>query len=39
MASAAQFYSAKVTEIGRNIQDLEGIVQQKGENIRALNEG
>ncbi|EHA50920.1 hypothetical protein MCOR27_002353 [Pyricularia oryzae] len=36
--SAAEFYEAKVKELGGNIQGLEGIVQGKTNNLRVVEE-
>lgn len=37
--SATEFYDAKVKELGANIQNLEGIVQGKTNNLRVVEEG
>ncbi|KAK5628189.1 hypothetical protein RRF57_003904 [Xylaria bambusicola] len=37
--SAAEFYENKMTEVGVNIKELEGIVQSKTNNIRVIEQG
>lgn len=37
-ADAATFYAGKVAELGRNVKDLEAIVQGKAGNLRVVEE-
>ncbi|KAH6610931.1 Prefoldin alpha subunit [Trichoderma cornu-damae] len=37
--SAEKFYDSKVKEVGDNLKDLEGIIQRKQINVRAIEEG
>lgn len=37
--SATEFYEDKVKQLGTNIQDLEGIVQNKTNSLRLVEEG
>jgi len=37
--SAAEFYGGKVDELATNIKDLEGIVQNKTNSLRVVEEG
>ena len=37
--AARDFYAAKVEELGKNLQDLEGIVQQKNGQLRVVEDG
>ena len=37
--AAREFYLAKVEELGKNLQDLEGIVQQKNGQLRVVEDG
>ncbi|GAW18729.1 hypothetical protein ANO14919_082110 [Xylariales sp. No.14919] len=36
--SAAEFYESKMTEVGGNIKELEGIVQAKTNNVRVIEQ-
>ncbi|KAJ8612976.1 hypothetical protein MRB53_037184 [Persea americana] len=36
---ATKFYEAKTKELGTNLKDLEGILQQKSSNLRVVEEG
>lgn len=36
---AKQFYNAKIEELGKNLGELEGIVKQKDESLRVVEEG
>lgn len=36
--AAREFYTAKVEELGKNLQDLEGIVQQKNGHLRVVED-
>ena len=36
---AKKFYEAKVEELGKNVKDLESIVQGKNQNLRLIEEG
>ena len=38
-AAARAFYTSKVEELGKNLGDLEGIVQQKNGNLRVVEDG
>lgn len=37
--AAREFYTGKVDELGKNLQDLEGIVQQKNGHLRIVEDG
>ena len=37
--AAREFYTGKVEELGKNLQDLEGIVQQKNGHLRIVEDG
>jgi len=37
--AAREFYTAKVEELGKNLQELEGIVQQKNGQLRIVEDG
>jgi len=37
--AAREFYTAKVEELGKNLQELEGIVQQKNGQLRVVEDG
>lgn len=37
--AARKFYTSKVEELGKNLQDLEVIVQQKNGNLRVVEDG
>lgn len=36
---AVTFYNAKVEELGKNLKDLETIVQGKSNNLRVIEDG
>lgn len=36
---AALFYNAKIEDLGRNLKDLEAIVQAKSGNLRVVEDG
>lgn len=38
VASAQKFYEGKVEELGKNIKDLENIVNSKANNLRVVEE-
>jgi len=35
---AGEFYEGKVKEVGENIKEVEGLVQNKSENLRSIEE-
>lgn len=37
--SASEFYEGKIKDLGGNISDLEAIVQNKSNTLRAVEEG
>lgn len=38
IADAQEFYAKKIEELGKNIKDLEGIVNGKANNLRVVEE-